>query len=187
MKRKLYLPYYRIVTSAGRAFYGEVHLSLVTDWYRRLILAQPGDPGFTRFPLDGARLEPLAQPGEYRDLLEEALARASQYYEKPIFEVRGLRDIIKIILTRKAEVKDRESMEARLLASFARDVLGLLPGEDLRVEPEVYWLGVDVEEARGALAFWLPGGGRFRVLERFAAEDERVRRAIVEALSSKSL
>lgn len=188
---KIYLPYYMVEpleAGGGRRFYGEAHLSLLTDWYRILVLATPQRLPFEKIPLGAPVLEPLADPSEYASRIEEALERAmSEYSSKPAFKIGGVRGLLKLLYDglRGRKAGAGPELEARLIINYAVEVLGVEPGEKLRAYPETFWLPVELEfrgeRIMGARIISPSKTIEYPLLVKFAMIDGRVRRALLKA------
>jgi len=193
VQAKVYLPYYIVeVTGKGKRFYGEVHLSLKARWSRILVLATPRELGFEKIPLEGIKLDPLARPEEYGRIIEDALIRAEEITKTtPPFKIKGLRGFLKAMITgfkSKTPVTAGPELEAHLILYYATRALGVMPGDKLRVYPEILWLPValSIEGERVVEAYISTKKmkERFTLLEKFAQEDSEVRTSIVEAVKS---
>lgn len=181
------LPYYYVsavdARGGGRAgFWGEAAITPRLPVEEAFLLAMPRDPGFLRVPGGGERiLEPLLDPSGYGDYLSRA---TEEIHELALgggssFDYGGLTGLLKMIVRAFGfgggeGVKPTRALEARLAYDFLHNILGVPERPVYSVSTTVYWLPLRVEGSR----ILLPGGGRFRVLERLASRHKWVARAL---------
>ncbi len=185
----VYLPYY-VVRVGDARFYGEAGVTPLLPPVKRFLLALPRDPGFEKIPsLVSARRIAPPGPSDYAELVEEALdvIRVEASRPGPEFDFGGLRGLLKAILgslsptRRSSVVRATGKLEARLALYYVEKVLGVSPGDSVRVDDSPLWLRVRLRVSEGAvIGAWDPAGARMRVLERLASEEARVRSALLE-------
>ena len=187
MSRVVLLPYYYVSAVDARGegaragFWGEAALTPRLPLEEAFLLAMPRDPGFLRVPGAGERLEPALDPEGYEDFLSRAtrLIHELAMGGGSSFDYGGLTGLLKMIARAFGfgggeGVKPTRALEARLAYDFLHNILGV-PGRPVySVSSTIYWLPLTVE---GSLIL-LPGGGRFRVLERLASRHRWIARAL---------